>query len=76
MRTTLDLPEDLLDEARHLLGCQSKTEAVVLSLREGIRKRRISELKGLMGSIALEIDLPKSRRRPVRPVQTTARHAK
>jgi hypothetical protein len=66
MRTTLDLPKDLLEEARNLLGCQSKTEAVILSLCEVIRRRRVSELKGLMGAIELEIDLPKSRRRPNR----------
>jgi hypothetical protein len=73
MRTTLDLPEQLLDEARNLLGCRSKTEAVILSLREVIRKRRVSELKGLMGAIELEIDLPKSRRRPHRQPGRDAR---
>ena len=66
MRTTLDLPDHLIDEARNLLGCQSKTETVILSLKEVIRKRRVSELKGLMGAIELEIDLPKSRLRPNR----------
>jgi hypothetical protein len=66
MRTTLDLPEQLIDEARKALGCQSKTEAVVLSLKEVVRKKRVSELKELMGTIELDIDLPKSRRRPNR----------
>jgi Arc/MetJ family transcription regulator len=66
MRTTLDIPEDLLEEARRLLGFKSKTDTVVLSLQELIRRRRIEELKGLMGSVELEIDLPASRRRPRR----------
>jgi Arc/MetJ family transcription regulator len=64
MRTTLDIPEDLLEEARRLLGFKSKTDTVVLSLQELIRRRRIEELKRLMGSVELEIDLPASRRRP------------
>jgi hypothetical protein len=34
MRTTLDLPEALLEEARRLLGFKSKTDTVVASLRE------------------------------------------
>jgi Arc/MetJ family transcription regulator len=63
MRTTLDIPEPLLEEARMLLGCKSKSETVVLSLRALIRHKRIDELKAMMGSVRLEIDVPKSRRR-------------
>ncbi len=64
MRTTLDIPEDLIEEARQLLGFKSKTDTVVLSLRELVRRRRIEELKALMGNVKLEIDIPRSRRRP------------
>ena len=63
MRTTLDIPEDLIEEARHLLGFKSKTDTVVLSLRELVRRQRIEELKGLMGAVELDIDLDRSRRR-------------
>lgn len=64
MRTTLDIPEPLIDEARRLLGFKSKTDTVVLSLQELVRRRRIEELKKMMGLVRLEIDLPRSRRRP------------
>ena len=47
-----------------MLGFKSKTDTVVLALQELVRKRRIEELKSLLGSVSLEIDLPKSRRRP------------
>lgn len=63
MRTTLDIPEALIEEARRLLGFKSKTDTVILSLKELIRRRRIDELKDLMGSIDLELDLDSSRRR-------------
>ena len=63
MRTTLDIPEPLIEEARQLLGFKSKTDTVVLSLQELIRRRRIDELKSMMGNVKLEIDVPKSRRR-------------
>ena len=63
MRTTLDIPENLIEEARQLLGFKSKTDTVVLSLQELIRRRRIEELKSLMGAVKLELDLPRSRRR-------------
>ncbi len=64
MRTTLDIPEPLLDEAQRILGFKSKTDTVVVSLRELIRRRRIEELKSIMGAVRLDIDIPKSRRRP------------
>lgn len=64
MRTTLDIPEALLEEARSLLGFKSKTDTVVLSLQELIRRRRIEELKTLFGKVDLEIDIASSRRRP------------
>lgn len=66
MRTTIDVPEDLMEEARRVLGFKSKTDTVIVSLREMIRRKRIDELKNLMGAISLEIDLNKSRRRPVK----------
>lgn len=66
MRTTLDIPEPLIEEARDLLGFKSKTDTVILALRELVRRRRVEELKTLFGSIELEIDLDESRRRPRR----------
>ena len=66
MRTTLDLPEALIEEARQALGFKSKTDTVVLALTELVRRRRIEQLKELMGHVHLEIDVPKSRRRPSR----------
>jgi Arc/MetJ family transcription regulator len=67
MRTTLDLPTDLVDEARAALGFKSKTDTVVLALRELVRRRRVDELKALMGRVHLDIDIPRSRRRPRKP---------
>ena len=64
MRTTLDVPEDLLSEAQRLLSFKSKTDTVIFSLRELIRRKRIEELKEMAGSIHLDIDLAKFRRRP------------
>lgn len=66
MRTTLDIPEELIEEARRLLGFKSKTDVVVLALTELIRHRRIEDLKAMLGSVDLELDLAKSRRRPKR----------
>lgn len=64
MRTTLDVPENLLNEAQRLLQFKSKTDTVIFSLRELIRRKRIEELKEMAGSIQLDVDLDRSRRRP------------
>lgn len=65
MRTTLDIPEELIAEATALLGFKSKTDAVIVALRELIRRRRLEELKALAGTTIVEVDLARSRRRPV-----------
>jgi Arc/MetJ family transcription regulator len=69
MRTTLDLPEELVESAKRALGFKSKTDTVVMALRELVRRHRIEELKGLLGRVRLDIDVPNSRRRPGRPAR-------
>ena len=70
MRTTLDLPIELIDEARRALGFKSKTDTVmktdtvILSLRELVRRRRLDDLKTMLGRVELDIDTERSRRRP------------
>ncbi|HEY0782988.1 MAG TPA: type II toxin-antitoxin system VapB family antitoxin [Thermoanaerobaculia bacterium] len=63
MRTTLDIPEELLEEAREALGAKSNADAVILSVQDVVRRKRVEELKDLFGHIRLEIDLPTSRGR-------------
>lgn len=64
MRTTLDLPEDLVESARQALGFKSKTDTIIVALRELVRRHRLEELKGLLGRVELDVDVPRSRRRP------------
>ena len=57
MRTTLDLPEKLLDEAMKTTHIQTKTKVIITALEELIRKSKISEIKQFKGKIDLDIDL-------------------
>ena len=57
MRTTLDLPEDLLNEAMRATSTKTKTKVIITALEELIRKSKISELKTFKGKIDLDIDL-------------------
>ena len=61
MRTTLDLPDDLLEEARRVSHSRTKREAVVAGLEELIRRARMEELRQLAGKVDLRVDLRRSR---------------
>ena len=66
MRTTLDLPENLVDEARTAVGFKSKTDTVVYALKEVVRRSRVEDLKSMFGNVRIDLDISKSRRRPAR----------
>ena len=57
MRTTLDLPEDLLLKAMSLSQIKTKTKVITTALHEMIRKSEISDIKHFKGKIDLDIDL-------------------
>jgi hypothetical protein len=63
MRTTLDLPISLVDQARAVLGFKSKTDTVVFALREVVRRGRVDDLKALMGRVSFEFDPTELRRK-------------
>ncbi len=66
MRTTLDLPEDLLKEAMRATHIQTKTKVIVTALEELVRKSKISELKQFKGKVDLDLDLNTIRSRQCR----------
>ena len=57
MRTTLDLPEDLLKEAMLVSHIKTKTKVITIALEELVRKSKISELKKFKGKVDLDIDI-------------------
>ncbi len=66
MRTTLDLPEKLLNEAMKTTHIQTKTKVIITALEELIRKSKISEIKSYKGKVDLDIDLNSTRGRQCR----------
>jgi hypothetical protein len=63
MRTTLILPEALVDEARATLGFTSKTDTVVYALREVVRRGRRDDLKTLIGRVTFDFDPTEMRKK-------------
>ena len=63
MRTTLDLPEELLQEAMNLTHVNTKTDVIKMALENLIQKEKIKELKSYFGKVNLDIDLDSMRNR-------------
>jgi len=63
MRTTLDLPENFLNEAMKVTHTNTKTAVIIKALEELVRKSKISDLKKYKGKIDLDIDLDEIRDR-------------
>jgi Arc/MetJ family transcription regulator len=64
LRTTLDLPDDLVSEAMKATHIRTKTKVIITALEELIRRTKIAELKRFKGRVTdLEIDLDKLRDR-------------
>ena len=66
MRTTLDLPEDLLTAAMRATQIETKTKVIIVALEELIRKTKISEIKNYKGKVDLQVDLDRLRSRECR----------
>ena len=57
MRTTLDLPEQVINEGLKVTHLKTKTELITLAVRELIRKYRLSPLKKFKSTVDLNINL-------------------
>lgn len=66
MRTTLDLPKDLIEEAMKATRINTKTRVIIAALEDLIRKSKISGLKEFKGKVDLDIDMDAIRGRNCR----------
>lgn len=63
MRTTLNLPEDLLLEGLKITHIKTKTELITTAVRELIRQQKLTTLKSFKGTVDLNINLNTLRKR-------------
>jgi len=63
MRTTIDIPEDLINEAMDVTQLPTKTELIKVALSNIIQKSKIKSLKSYKGKFNLEISLDSLRNR-------------
>ncbi len=63
MRTTLDLPQGLIEEAMNVSHVKTKTALIIRALEEFIRQNKIAKIKQYQGQVDLDIDLDALRNR-------------
>jgi Arc/MetJ family transcription regulator len=63
MRTTVELPENLLEEARRAIDAKTMRETIVRGLEELVKKGKRERLRALAGKIHIDFDPSVSRGR-------------
>lgn len=69
MRTTIDLPETLMEEVQRVSHAASRREALVTALEDYLRRKRIQEIISAAGTMDLDIDVRALRRADRRPLR-------
>ncbi|MBT9163772.1 MAG: hypothetical protein DDT24_00692 [Chloroflexi bacterium] len=55
-RTTITLPQRLVDELVEVTGASSKTHAVIRAIEEELRKRKLENIKGMAGKLTFDVE--------------------
>ncbi|MDD5344241.1 MAG: type II toxin-antitoxin system VapB family antitoxin [Smithella sp.] len=63
MRTTLDLPDNIIYEAMQLTKIKTKTALIKTALLNLIEKEKIKDIKKYYGKVNLDVDLNALRKR-------------
>jgi len=61
MKTTLNIPEDLIKKAMSLANHRTKTETIIVALQEYIRKKKIEKIIKFQGKLRFNDTWEKSR---------------
>ena len=54
MRTTIEIPRELLGDLMNLSGAKRKKEAMLLAIEDFVRKKKVEKLLSLPGNIEIE----------------------
>jgi Arc/MetJ family transcription regulator len=63
MRTTIDIPENLVNEAMKLTNIHTKTDVIKEALQNLIQREKVKKLKKFAGKVNLDIDMNNMRKR-------------
>jgi hypothetical protein len=63
MRTTINIPKHLIEEAMKLTNIRTKTDVIKEALMILIQREKIKDIKSYRGKIQIDINLDKLRKR-------------
>jgi hypothetical protein len=61
MKTTLNLPDDLVKKTMKISGSRTKTAAIVIAMEEYIRREKLAEIIRMEGKLDFTDDWEKAR---------------
>jgi hypothetical protein len=61
MKTTLNLPDDLIKKTMKISGSRTKTAAIVTAMEEYIRRKKLEEIIRMEGKLDFTDDWEKAR---------------
>ena len=63
MRTTLNLPDELIKEALEITHYKTKTELIVMAIKQLVKMYKLQKLKNYKGKLKIDINLDVLRER-------------
>jgi Arc/MetJ family transcription regulator len=61
MKTTIDIPDELIEEAKKAAHCKTKKEAIMIALSDYIKKMRIEQAINMEGKLKFSDNMEKTR---------------
>ncbi len=61
MKTTLNIPEDLVKRTMKLSKSKTKTAAIIMALEEYVRRKKLEDIIGMKGKLRFSDDWEKAR---------------
>jgi len=61
VKTTLNIPDDLVSKTMQLSGSKTKTGAIVTAMKEYVRRKKLENIMKLEGTLQFSDDWEKAR---------------
>ena len=74
MRTTVTIPDEVLEDLRSLTEASTRTEAVNRAVAEWIRLRKIREIRALRGKLSFDRSIEEIRRADIEELDDLESH--
>ncbi len=57
MRTTINIPDDVIKETEAIYKTNSRSKSIELALKDALQQKKLEQLKGMIGKIEFDEDV-------------------